>query len=93
MKYPDDYKELTTMTNETNRLPLAGTAHGAIDDEYVHLTKQIRVPRDGILAVRPTRDGNGAIVVTERGAMRVCEDYSALMYHLYGAIVQPGGAK
>ena len=79
------------MATETNRHLLAGTAHGAIDSEYVHLTKQIRVPKEGILAVRPTRDGNVAIVVTERGAMRVCEDYSALMYHLYGTNVPTGG--
>lgn len=79
------------MTNETNRHQLAGTAFGAIDNEYVYLTKQIRIPRTNILTVRPTRNGNGAIVVTERGAMRVCEDYSALVYHLYGTNVQAGG--
>ncbi len=93
MKNQDEYRELTTMTNETNRHQLAGTAFGAIDNEYVYLTKQIRIPRTNILTVRPTRNGNGAIVVTERGAMRVCEDYSALVYHLYGTNVQVGGAQ
>ena len=91
MKYQDDYREFTTMTNETNRHQLTGTAFGAIDNEYVYLTKQIRIPRTNILTVRPTRNGNGAIVVTERGAMRVCEDYSALMYHLYDTNVPTGG--
>lgn len=82
-----------TMTEPTTKQILAGTAHGAIDNKYVYLSKCVRIPRTDILAVSPSADGNGAIVVTERGAMRVCEDYSALMYHLYGAVVQPGGAK
>lgn len=81
------------MTEPTTKQILAGTAHGAIDNKYVYLSKYVRIPRTDILAVCPSADGNGAIVVTERGSMRVCEDYSALMYHLYGAIVQPGGAK
>ena len=66
---------------------LAGTAHGAIDGDFVYLTKRVRIPRTDILAVKPSRDGQGATVITERGAMRVCEDYSALMYHLYGTDV------
>ena len=81
----------------TGTITLHGTAHGAIDGEYVFLTKRVRIPRTDILAVKPSRDGQGATVITERGAMRVCEDYSALMYHLYGADVPSrptkGGAR
>ena len=69
---------------------LAGTAHGAVDGDFVFLTKRVRIPRADILAVQPSRDGEGATVITERGAMRVCEDYSALMYHLYGADARKG---
>ena len=83
--------ENNTMTEPTTKQILAGTAHGAIDGDYVYLTKRVRIPRADILAVKPTRDGNGAIVVTARGAMRVCEDYSALMYHLYGLDITTGG--
>ena len=74
------------MTN-TITTNLAGTAHGATDGDFVFLTRRIRVPRADILAVKPSRDGQGATVITERGAMRVCEDYSALMYYLYGTDV------
>ena len=82
-----------TETTNSSRKPLAGTAFGAIDNEYVYLTKQVRIPKTNILTVRPTRNGNGAILVTERGAMRVCEDYATLVYHLYGTDLQTGGAQ
>ncbi len=68
-------------------IKLPGTAHGKIDGDFVFLTKRVRIPRGDILAVQPSGDGDGATVVTGRGAMRVCEDYSALMYHLYGVDV------
>ena len=76
-------------------ITLPGTAHGKIEDDFVFLTKRVRISRGDILAVKPSRDGEGATVVTERGAMRVCEDYSALMYHLYDADVSTpeGGAR
>ena len=79
----------------TNTKRPAGTAHGAIDDDFIYLTKRIHLPRASILAVKPTRDGDGATIVTDRGATRVCEDYSALMYHLYGVDVaaSEGGAR
>ena len=80
------------MTSTNTITHLAGTALGAIDGEYVYLTKRVRVPRENILAVRPARDGRGAFVVTDRGSMRVCEDYGALMYHLYGAEVPSRGS-
>ena len=82
-----DITEILTMTRTTTKQALSGTAYGAIDGEHIYLTKRVRIPRADILAVKPTHDDNGAIVVTDRGAMRVCEDYSALMYHLYGANV------
>ena len=82
------------MTDTTTKM-LAGTAHGAISDDHVFLTRRVRIPRADILAVQPSRDGDGATVITKRGAMRVCEDYSALMYHLYGMEVSTpeGGAR
>ena len=80
------------MTDTTTER-LAGTAHGAIDGDFVYLTMRVRIPRTDILAVKPSRDGQGATVITERGAMRVCEDYSALMFHLYGAIVAQAGGE
>ena len=63
--------------------PIPGTAHGRADGAFVFLTKQVRIPRSAIIAVRPRRDGEGADVVTERGAMHVCEDYAALVRFLY----------
>ena len=71
----------------TSTITLPGTAHGKIEGDFVFLTKRVRIPRGDILAVKPSRDGEGATVITGRGAMRVCEDYSALMFHLYGADV------
>ena len=79
-----------TKTNKTQSLNK--TPHGNFDGDFVFLTRRIRIPRGDILAVKPSNDGEGATVITERGAMRVCEDYSALMYHLYGAnVAQTGG--
>ena len=76
------------MSDTTNaKTRLAGTAHGAIDGEFVYLTKRVRIPREKIIDVLPSRDGKGATIITDRGATRVCEDFSALMYHLYGADV------
>lgn len=76
-------------------ITLPGTAHGKIEGDFVFLTKRVRISRGDILAVKPSMDGEGATVVTERGAMRVCEYYPALMYHLYGADVSTteGGAR
>ena len=68
---------------DTSTKSLAGTANGAISDDFVFLTRRVRIPRADILAVQPSRDLKGATVITKRGEMRVCEDYSALMYHLY----------
>ena len=73
--------------------PIPGTAHGRADENFVFLTKQVRIPRSAIVAVRPRRDGDGADVVTERGAMHVCEDYSALVSHIYGVNVNTEGAR
>lgn len=81
--------------NHTIDLP--GTAHGKIDGDYIYLTRRIRITRGEIEAVQPSRDGEGSTIITERGAMRVCEDYSALMHHLFAVDVpnppSAGGAK
>lgn len=69
---------------DTNTKRLAGTAQGTISDDFVFLTRRVRIPRADIIAVQPSRDREGTTVITKRGARRVCEDYSALMYHLYG---------
>ena len=74
------------MTDTTTKM-LAGTAHGAISDNHVFLTRRVRIPRADILAVQPSRDGEGATVITKRGAMRVCEDYATLIDYLYGTDV------
>ena len=63
---------------------IPGTAHGAVDEAFIYLTKRVRVPRENVVAVRPTRDGQGANVVTDRGAMRVVEDYEDIVRILYG---------
>ena len=85
------------MTSETitKEIPMTGTAHGAISNDYVFLTRRVRIPRAHILEVKPVHDGNGATVITHRGAMHVCEDYGALMFHLYGVDVSmhEGGAE
>ena len=67
-----------------NKRAIPGTAHGAVDEAFVYLTKCVRLPRAAIVAVRPTRDGKGANVVTDRGAMRVVEDYEDIVRILYG---------
>ena len=71
---------------------IPGTAHGAVDEAFIYLTKRVRVPRENVVAVRPTRDGQGANVVTDRGAMRVVEDYEDIVRILYGDGDDPGGA-
>lgn len=66
-------------------IPLQSSTGGKIDDTFVYITRRIRIPRTAILSVKPSPDGEGATVVTERGAMRICEDYNDLIHHLYGA--------
>ena len=61
------------------------------DAPFIFLTRRIRLPKTDIPSVRPSRDGQGATVVTSRGAMRVCEDYSSIIFYLYdGLDVTPG---
>ena len=52
----------------------AGTPYQERAEDFIFLTKRIRIPKGNILDVRPARDGVGAYVVTEKGALRVCED-------------------
>lgn len=73
-------------------ITLPGTAHGKIEGDFVFLTRRVRIPRGAILAVKSPRDGEGSTVVTDRGAMRVCEDFSALMRCLYDVDVPAHGA-
>lgn len=65
-------------------ITIPGAAQGKIEGDFAFLTKRVRIPRGDILTVRPTNDGEGATVITERGAMRVCENYDALVRGLYG---------
>ena len=69
------------------KTPLAGTAHALVDGDFIYLTRLCRIPIADIRAVRPSRDGRGATVVTSRGAMRVNEDYEAIARFLYGVSV------
>lgn len=69
---------------------IPGTAHGAVDETFIFLTRRVRIPRENVVAVRPTRDGKGATVITERGAMRVVEDYADIVRILYGDGDEPG---
>ena len=80
---------------DTSTKRLAGTAHGEASDDFVFLTRRVRIPRADILAVQPSRDLKGATVITKRGAMRVCEDYSILIEYIYGMDVPTpeGGAQ
>ena len=73
-------------------ISLPGTARGKLEREFIFLTRRIRIPRGAIITIKPARDGEGSTVVTDRGAMRVCEDFSALMFHLYGVHVGESGA-
>lgn len=73
-------------------ISLPGTARGKLEREFIFLTRRVRIPRGAIITVKPARDGEGSTVVTDRGAMRVCEDFSALMFHLYGVDVGKSGA-
>ena len=67
------------------KITLPCSTGGKIEDGYVFLTRRIRITPNDILSISPTYDGEGATVVTARGAMRVCEDYNALLSALYGA--------
>lgn len=80
------------MTNKT--IPLPGATGGKLEGDFVFLTRRIRIPRSAIITVKRARDGEGSTVVTDRGAMRVCEDFGALMLYLYGVEVETarGGA-
>ena len=66
------------MTSDTSK-KLAGTPYQERAEDFIFLTKRIRIPKSNILDVRPARDGVGAYVVTDRGALLVCEDYGAII--------------
>lgn len=66
-----------------NFIPLPGTQHEERAGDFIFLTKRVRIPKRDILDVRPPRDGRGAYIVTEKGALRVCEDYAAIMQELF----------
>lgn len=51
---------------------------------YAMLTRIVRVPVDAIFAVRRSPSGAGAVVVTDRGANPVADDYDELVSALYG---------
>ena len=70
------------MNNQTFK-PLPGTPYQERIDEFIFLTKRIKIPKAGILDVRPPRDGSGAFIITEKGALRVLEDYDAIMQELF----------
>ena len=63
--------------------PLPGMQHQERAEDLIFLTKKIRIPKSGILDVRPARDGVGAYVVTDRGALLVCEDYDTIIQELF----------
>ena len=67
---------------------LLGTADGKMDDNFVFLTRRVRIPRGDIIRILPAPDGEGTTIITNRGAMRVCEHYAALMWYLYGLDVK-----
>lgn len=60
------------------------TDHALVTDDFVFVTRRIRLPRADLMAVKPTADDSGAIIVTRRGAMHVRENFDALMRDLYG---------
>ena len=70
------------MTSNTSK-KLAGTPYQERAEDFIFLTKRIRIPKSNILDVRPARDGVGAYVVTDRSALLVCEDYGAIIQELF----------
>ena len=68
-----------------SRATTTETATGT-DTEYLFCTKSVRIPRGKIQGVRPTPDGCGAMVITDRGATRVLEPYEQIMVQLYGSL-------
>ena len=70
---------------------IPGTVYGEIDGEFVYLTKVARIRRNDIITIRPKRKSEGSIIATRRRSISVCEDYSAIMYALYGADIQTSG--
>ena len=71
------------MTGFNTITRLAGTPYQERAEDFIFLTKRIRIPKSRLLDVRPARDGVGAYVVTEKGALRVCEDYGAIIQELF----------
>ena len=70
---------------------ISGTTYGEIDEDFIYLTKRVRIPRGDILTARPKRKSEGSIIVTRSGSIRVCEKYESIVYALYGAVIPAGG--
>ena len=64
------------------RIP--GTTCGGIDERFLYVTKRCRIPLENIVGVRPARDGRGANLITDKGAMLICEDLQPLVAAIYG---------
>ena len=54
------------------------------EDGFVILTKRVRIPQDKIVGVRPSRDGIGCLVETDRGITVVTESYDEVVSSIYG---------
>lgn len=73
-------------------LPSSTPTRGGYDDEFVYVTRRIRLRRSDIEAVQQAHDGEGSIVTTSRSTMRVLEDFRPLANVIFGN-AQKGGAK
>ncbi len=58
---------------------------------YLNVTKRIRIDIDAVESIEPARDGSGdAVIVTDRGATRVCEPYEECLAQFLGSIPADG---
>ena len=55
-----------------------------VADGCIFVTKVCKLPLGNVLTVRPSRDGQGACIVTDRGMMHVRESYESIVASVYG---------
>lgn len=80
------------MTGNTIAHHAGAPCQDRAENNFIFLTKRIRIPKSKILDVRPARDGAGSYVVTNKGALRACEDYGAIIRELFPAPAPQVGA-
>lgn len=70
-----------------------GNDTGDRDGGFIYLTRRVRIPVDKVVAIRPAAGGDESIVITDRGATRICEPYEQVVSAYEAGLAGGKGAR